>query len=646
VRLRVRDTIAIVTVIALSAVACGEDDLPPAAIDTGEVAGAGECQWPMWGHNLSRTFAYPCETALSVDTVPDLGLNWFFNTDDVVTATPAVVDGTAYVGDWSGRFYALDTSTGKTRWTFDADTEPNVYAGQIVASAAVAEIDDNQAVVFASARTLYAVDAREGTEIWRHAFGTGGPDDYTEIESSPAIFDDVVLIGTDTHNRPTAAGLHAVDLSTGEHRWSFDPEQGEHRGCGDVWSSPSVDTERRLVFFGTANCPSSPEGWGEYTEAIIAVDVDTGRPRWSFQPHGPNNDDLDFAGAPNLFTVDGRDLVGLGNKDGTYYAVDRETGEPAWDAEATGPGIDAPGRNFSTGGFIGPTAYWEGVLAGGTAVGPAPYLHAFSAANGTFLWQTALVQETYAASAIANGVLFVGGNDFTFRAIDLYNGRILWSHEMQGVVAGGAAIVGDDLYAVAGIREPGLEKRSETSGVYKFSLRADGDGTTTTGPATTTTAAPVRGLSLEPNDQRCIATPCEMFPPGPGIVLRSPPEGLSPSAELLVTTDPFTVTLRGRDLGEPQQWLVPGTAAAEAGATVFGLFISESDDNPVGGLLCILDNTLSCSGDALPRPAPSYNRITLLALRDGATAPTLADGAARLLVTVSFEPPLRPVGGG
>ena len=98
----------------------------------------------------------------------------------------------------------------------------------------------------------------------------------------------------------------------------------------DVWSSPSVDEARGLVFAATGNCPTSPEGWGDHTEAIFALDLETGEPVWAYQPHAPNNDDLDFAGAPNLFRVGDQDVVGLGNKDGHYYVVDRETGEPVW----------------------------------------------------------------------------------------------------------------------------------------------------------------------------------------------------------------------------------------------------------------------------------------------------------------------------
>ena len=97
-----------------------------------------------------------------------------------------------------------------------------------------------------------------------------------------------------------------------------------------------------------------------------------------------------------------------------YYAVDRDTGEEVWRRKVAEPGITRRGSNFSTGGFIGadrgtPTAS----SSGGTAVGGDPYLHAIDAATGEIRWQQPEAAATYAASAEANGVVFVGGTDFT-----------------------------------------------------------------------------------------------------------------------------------------------------------------------------------------------------------------------------------------
>ena len=132
----------------------------------------------------------------------------------------------------------------------------------------------------------------------------------------------------------------ALDANDGSDRWNFDSDGGgPPTGCGGVWSSPAVDTTLGLVFAGTANCPSSPTGWNTYSEAIFAVDLDTGAPKWSFQPRGPSNNDFDFAGAPNLFEADGRAVVGLGGKDGVYYAVDRATGKLVWKRRSQEPRV-------------------------------------------------------------------------------------------------------------------------------------------------------------------------------------------------------------------------------------------------------------------------------------------------------------------
>jgi len=631
---------ALLAVAAVVAAGCAGDDAEPAA-----VAPIDECDWPMFGHGPERRFATPCASALSTATVGDLERQWFFNTDDVVTAAPAVVGDAVYTGDWSGVVYAIDRTSGEERWRFQADEHRNVYAGQIVSSPAVTDVDGDRLVLIGAGKTLYALAAADGSERWRHELGEPGDvDEPTEIESSPVVAAGLAIVGYDVHNTPGyRAGVLAVEVATGEMAWDTDLDeaagQGEPTGCVDVWSSPAVDEDAGLVVVGTGNCPSSPDGWGPYTEAIVALDLDTGRPVWSYQPHEPNNDDLDFAGAPNLFEVDGRPVVGLGNKDGTYYVVDRATGEPVWSAPATEPGIEVVGSNFSTGGFIGGTAVVDGTVVGGTGVGPCPCAHGIDAATGALRWQNEEPAATYASTAAVNDVAFLGGNDFTFRALAVATGEVLWSEEVAGAVSGGSAVAGDDVFAVAGIREPGLDERSETSGVYRFSLGADGNA-----PVTAPTTTPASGLpvtALEPAGLPCSADPCVV-----DFGINDPPPGTRPLVTVRLVADPLRIEVRARDLGEPADWVRAGSAAAAVGATRFGVFLSERDDDPFGGggLVCsFAAGEDGCTGTAIPRYAPSYNRLSVLAVVDEATAPTLADGADRLVRTLAFDPPVRAI---
>ncbi len=656
----------VVVVGALLAAGCGTDgdgdgDAGTGAGDGPDTAAVDACDWPMWGVSPTRTFAYPegCATGLTPDTVGDLEEAWFFNTEDVVTATPAVVGDTVYVGDWTGRFYALDRDDGSLRWAFDAPPHEVVYAGQIVSSAAVADVAGARTVFFGAGKTLYALDATSGEERWHHEVNPDGPvDDPTEIETSPLLATGsdgrlLAIVGYDVHNTPTArAGVVALDAATGEEAWTFDPDEGrEPSGCADVWSSPAADEERGLVFFGTGNCNTSPAGWTRFTEALVAVSLDDGSLEWRYQPHEPNNDDLDFGGAPNLFRADGTDLVGLGNKDGRYYAVDRESGRLVWEAPVTEPGLEEPGGNFSTGGFIGPTAVVpvaDGggsppAIVGGTGVGPCPCLHGIDAATGEIAWQQEVAAPTYAATAAVPGVAFVGGTDFTFRAVDIGTGDVLWDHEMSGPVAGGAAIQGDDVFAVAGLREPGQDTRAESSGVYRFTLPGEGDDAPTT-TASPTSAAPTATVSaFAPTDQECVGAPCDF-----GFDLKDVPAGRTPAMTLEVTPDPAGVRVTATGLGDPADWLRPGSSADEVGASTYAVFLSQGVDNPNGALVCVLEpagddpEELACESDAIADLGTAFDRLTVLAVDDPSTLPPIAEGFDRLVDTIAFDPPLQP----
>jgi hypothetical protein len=271
------------------------------------------------------------------------------------------------------------------------------------------------------------------------------------------------------------------------------------------------------------------------------------------------------------------------------------------------------------------------MVVGGTAVGPAPYLHGLDVRTRRVAWQNQEPSATYAATAITGNVAIVGGTDFTLRAVTVDTGEVLWSHPMKGAVAGGAAITRRDVFAVAGIREPGLDKRSRTSGVYRFSLHGKAAKIRIKRPKTSTTTSG----SAAPQD--CVGSPCDLQ-----FDLKKPPAGLDPSVRVEITESPFALKVTASGLGPPAGWLRPGSAAATAGATTYGIYLSESDDNPTGGLICVLNADLECTGHKIPDPGATYNRVTLLAVKDPSKFPPIAEGFERLVVTHSFDPPLQP----
>ncbi len=543
----------------------------------------------MWGYGVERTFATTCATALSPDTVGDLERAWFHATDDVVTATPAVVGDTVYTGDWAGVVYALERESGEERWRFQTAEHRNVYAGQIVSSPAVADVDDERLVVIGAGKTLYALAAADGTERWHHELGEAGDaDEPTEIESSPVVVGGLAIVGLrrPQHARIPGRACGRSTLATGHLVWDVDLDRegghgGAPTGCVDVWSSPSVDGPGASSSPPPATARPRPEGWGDYTEAMFAVDLE-GDP--GVEPTSPTSPTTTTSTSPGPPTCSAS-VTGTSSASATRTAPTTwSTGRPASRSgrpRPPTPGLEQEGSNFSTGGFIGGTAVSDGVVAGGTGVGPCPCAHGIDAATGEILWQNEEPAATYASAAVANGVLFLGGNDFTLRALDLATGEILWSEEMQGAVSGGAVVSGDDLFAVAGIREPGLDERSETSGVYRFSLGADAEPTETT--PSTTAADDAAVTALEPDGLPCIDAPCPV-----DFEINDPPPGTRPELFVQLAADPLAIEVTATDLGAPEDWVRQGSAAAREGATRFGVFLSARDDDPFGGggLVC------------------------------------------------------------
>lgn len=419
--------------------------------------------WAMFGRTASRQFSTECPSSITPHTVAALTPAWTFRVpfdaadQSTFTASPAIVDGVVYIGGWNGTMYALDAGDGSVVWQTSTADAPGALYGPIVSSAAIAEVRMRggrlrRLVVFGAGPRLYALDAADGAVVWVLDVGRGLEPTPTQIESSPLIHDGIVFVGRDVHNQPgdrtagVRGGIMAVDARDGKLRWFHSPEERlglPASGCGGVWGSPTLDVETGRLYFGTANCPAVRDDPRLPMEEVTALDADTGEWIWTFRPHQPEGQDTyedrdeDFGATPNLYVdATGRKVVGVGNKDGTYYALDAATGELIWSRKVAEP---VP----NVGGFLATPAVWGGGIFGGTALGTAPFLHSLDATTGEVRWQSLTAGPTYGPTTVANGVVFTGGLDFTFKALDAADGRLLWSVPAPGAISSGAAVVGD-----------------------------------------------------------------------------------------------------------------------------------------------------------------------------------------------------------
>ena len=486
------------------------------------------CDWPMFGHDAGRSFATaPGCTSISRLSAPTLTPGWDFHAPDAVSASPAVVGGHVYVGDWAGNFYSFDAATGALDWEkpFVVDDTSAIGFGRIVSSAAVVD----GVVIFGGGATLYALDT-DGTLLNRvcldprdvpeaqRCHDPDGP--QVEIESSPAVVKidghTYVFVGMDVHNGRNVgrAGVVKLELTPAGLApvWKFDPDDraayagaaglihgsGSGSGCADVWGSPAVDVDNDLVFFGTGSCSNQADA-DAVGEHLFAISMDDGSFRWADGPHTglPGLLDDDFGGAPNLLpavTDHPNGLVGAGSKDGWYYAWDRTTGALVWSNHVGQYGHLTPG--FAMGGVLASAATGyvndepavfiatalgtpnDKPVSSGPDTGPPTVaedpermasLHAISAVDGRLLWRSLVARQAFGAPTYANGVVLVPSTaSFSLVAVDANTGITLSQRPLPGPPSSPPVAVGDTVYGGIGTSTEVGSPLAPLSGVYAF----------------------------------------------------------------------------------------------------------------------------------------------------------------------------------
>jgi polyvinyl alcohol dehydrogenase (cytochrome) len=402
--------------------------------------------WPVYRHDLDNSGnAGVLRTWHKVH----LQLRWTYVADSRITSTPTFARGIVYAGTWNGDVLALDQTTGTLRWKAHLGANPDeVYGGPrgVIASVAIAA----DAVVAASGNcTIAAYDARTGERRWRTKICDNSRSD--DVYASPVVVRGLVLIGTDIlADRPTSRGREiALDERSGAVRWTIEPAQYRGTGTG-ISATPAIDATTGIVFLGTGNptpVQAPPPGDDPGSESILALDVMTGKKRWSFGPVHPHdlNDD-DFFASPNRVDVGSRSraqwIIGEGNKDGTYYAVDAASGKLLW-RRALAP--DTPSAMV-----VGTAAVGAGTIYVPLYHGESGSLTALRASDGVVLWQRTTGGE-YEAPVVWGSAVFTTEATGWLDAFGGGDGKPLGRWRLCGRATGrGPAASDGGLYVAAG----------------------------------------------------------------------------------------------------------------------------------------------------------------------------------------------------
>jgi polyvinyl alcohol dehydrogenase (cytochrome) len=408
--------------------------------------------WPVYGHDLANSR----DAGAAGPTLSQVGLisqpTWTFkaSTGDF-TGTPVVADGVLVAGDNGGFVYALDAASGKVLWSKDvgqqingtAAIDPNAPGGPTV-FVPVAQVGSPR---------LLALSLKNGDTRWDNVLTNQPKSVSADVFGSPVYWDGTVYIGTSGPNNDnsTARGsVVALNEANGHMRWrTFTVPAGADGAA--VWSTPAIDTATGHLYVGTGNNYHQPTTGTE--DAMMALNAASGRILGVFQatsndafaadnPVGP---DFDFGASPNLMTAtNGEQLVGEGQKSGTYYALDRGTMTKVWSA-TVGPG-------GVLGGILGSTAF-DGthVFGADTLTGQVFAL----ARGGSLSWQSPESGVVHlGAATVANGVLYTVDPAGFLTARDPTTGAILAKLPLGGPSFGGVSAVGRAVYVAVGIGPP------------------------------------------------------------------------------------------------------------------------------------------------------------------------------------------------
>lgn len=410
-----------------------------------------------------------------------------------LSTAAVVVDGTVYVQGGSGVVVAIDADTGRTRWT-------SAGSGFNVGPFGVA-VADGRVVADAGSNGVLALDQNTGMELWRTKLATTPT---LGVDIQPTVFDGLVFASTvpvsvDGIFTPGDRGvLYALDAATGVVRWSFDTVKGddlwghpEVNSGGGAWYTPAVDTERRVVYFGTAN-PAPFVGTAEYpngtsrpgdnlySDTLLALDVDTGALRWYHQVTAHDLYDRDQVHALIARLPRGREIVVSAGKSGEVVGLDPGTGRVLWqravgihrhdaDRTLTGPTDVWPG---TYGGILTPPAAADGVVYVATLNAPSTLppdkpsyfggqlgthdgeVVAIRARTGKVVWDTKVPGDPLGGATVVNDLVFTALLDGTVVALHRSTGAIVWKYQAGGSINGWPAAVGDTLYIPVGGAKP------------------------------------------------------------------------------------------------------------------------------------------------------------------------------------------------
>lgn len=447
-----------------------------------------DTQWNGWGRDPINS-RYQPNAGFGVKDIPTLKPKWTFAyPGGRRNAQPTIVGNVIYAGLFPGELFALHAETGCTLWNLDVGSgvRNSVTVAAIPDEDSSGRSSDHSPTRYAAyfgtnENLVYGVDAKTGEVFWKTKIDdnlvgriTGSGILHEGVFYVPMSSNEEVAATSTDYGCCTFRGsVTAIDVSDGSVLWKTHvideaPQPTKINSDGNqmygpagaaIWSSPTVDAKRGLLYVATGDSYTDVKEDG--SDAIVALELKTGNVRWKNQvtpndnfvigcgrspSHGNCPEELgpdyDFGSSPVLFTLaDGRDVLLAGQKSAEFYLMDPDTGKTLWETRL--------GRGGALGGIQwgfasdGKNAYVAVSDIGGRDRDTAkPGITAIDIATRKMRWHTPAPAadcpenigfrctnaHSQAVTAMP-GAIFAGAGDGHFRAFSSEDGSVLWDYD-------------------------------------------------------------------------------------------------------------------------------------------------------------------------------------------------------------------------
>jgi alcohol dehydrogenase (cytochrome c) len=436
----------------LLAVGLGPSFVSAQALDPAALLKAPTDTWPTYNGDYSGK-RYSTLDQINAGNVNSLTLAWAFETRGAaIKSTPLEVNGILYFSV-PDNVWAVDARYGRRIWHYERKSEGDHIGHRGLA------MYKNWLYFTTPDAKLVCVDAKDGSVRWIVELADSKLEYFSTM--APLVIRDHVIVGVSGDVTDIPGFLESLDPETGkiQWRWNTEPEPGQpgsetwpkdgdaiKHGGGMTWMTGTYDPELNLLYWGTGNPNPVLAGEGRpgdnlYTCSIVALNPDTGKLAWYFQPSPHDVHDWDAVETPVLFDAEfkgkPRKLLAQASRNGFFFVLDRATGEHLVTSEfidqTWASGVDSRGRPIAKAGAT-PTA--DGALVEPGSDGSTNWMApSFNPQTGLFYVNARRLFSIF-YNTVEGKAEGWGGRDrnlwanSTLRALDYRTGKVIWNHEL------------------------------------------------------------------------------------------------------------------------------------------------------------------------------------------------------------------------